>query len=499
MFRKQLLPIAAALLLTPLFVTAQDSPPTARTVEMRLAGLSRGYMQPMQSTAARIKGLEGILGVEMLGFSGDMARFSVSTTLDDAGLAGALQLKLLGTAPGVVTLAAENGMRATHAEARWRLLEIAQKISEQPKPSWRGGGEALFKDDASLKAKMERLGLSFEGLDGALYKQKDYHIDETWEGSSGEYRIWAGDKWEGIYVPSNDWYYDDSEHSDKPTKPDPNSRFVGLRVYRSSWQNSMTWVDHQGLLLTGISGRRDELDSSGELCVKRGAGWMNSVLSAVAGYRVRHPKAKVDELPQGRGWNIVSSLRDDEGDNSDIERWDIPNYDLQAMRLQWRENDGKLTAVLTAHHDFHPFYLEAEVDTNAVLDAHADLGKKARESVRRPELGDALKWIVGAEQEIAVFERRREEARNNSAKILAALREAAKAHDLDALCGRLDDAELVKRLGLEMKPVEFTAADYTIHRQMLGDVEICVGSPRTGGRMWVLANVAEGKTIRSSQ
>jgi hypothetical protein len=211
MFRKQLLPIAAALLLSPLFVTAQDAPPAARTVELRLAALSRGYMHPMNATAERIKAVPGITDAKMLGFSGDLARFTVSTTLDDTGLADALQLKLLAATPGVVLLAAENGMRARRAEARWRLLEIAQQISAQPKPSWRGNTEALFKDDASMKDKMEQLGLSYAALEGGLYKQTEYHIEERWEGSGGEYRIWAGDKWEGIYVPSNDWYYDDSE------------------------------------------------------------------------------------------------------------------------------------------------------------------------------------------------------------------------------------------------------------------------------------------------
>jgi hypothetical protein len=359
----------------------------------------------------------------------------------------------------------------------------------------------VFKGDATLKEKMEVLGLSYAALEGGLYTQKDYHIDERWEGSGGEYRLWAGDKWEGIYVPSDDWYYPDSEDGEKPAKPDPESRFVGLRIYRGSWQNSMTWVDQDGLLLTGFAGRRDETDASGELSVKRGAEWMTNILKAVAGYKVRNPKSKTSELPQGRGWSILSNLRDEdnENNNQDIERWDIQNYEVQCINLEWREDDGRQIAILTAHHDFHPFYLAAELDLQPIVEAHAKLDAKARKAIRRPDIDSGLTWIAGAEDSLEVFERRRVEARTQCTALFEAIRKAAAAHSLDALTGRLDDPELIKRLGIEFKPVEFKAGDYEIRRQMLGDVEICVGSPRTGGRMWLLANVAEGKIIRSSQ
>jgi hypothetical protein len=499
MFRKHLLALSLAAIALPFFVTKAQAD-ESRTIELRLVALSRGYMQPMKATAERIKALPGMTSVEMLGFGGDMARYKVTTTLSDEGLAKALQLKLVGAAKDTVTLAADVSPRARHAEARGPLMDIALKIMAEPKPSWRGDSEALFKSDASLKDKMARLGLPYEALQGVTYTASDYHIDELWEGSGGEYRIWAGDEWEGIYVPSNDWYYDDSENNGQPTKePDPNSRFVGIRVYRSSWQNSLTWVDQEGLLLTGFAGERDDTDREGVLCVQRGADWMGKILSAIGGFRVRNPKAGVGELPQGRGWNIFSLLSDDEEDNTDIQRWDVPQYDLQAMRLNWRDDDGHLIAVLTAHHNFHPFYLEGELDTQTVLDAHAKLTTDQRKKVRRPDLGEALKWIVGAETDVGVFQRRRDEARSNSTKILEALGKAMKTHDVDALCGKLDDAELLKRLGIELKPGEFKPGDYAIRRQMLGDVEISVGTALTGGRLWMLANPAEGKTIRSNQ
>jgi hypothetical protein len=499
MFRKHLIAIFAAALALPLFVTPASAE-EARTIELRLVALSRGYMQPMKLTADRIKEVPGINGAEMLGFGGDMARFKVSTTLDNDALAAALQLKLVGAAGDSVTLAADVSARAKHAEARGPLMDMALKIMAEPKPSWRGDGEALFKSDASLKDKMERLNLSYETLNGVTYKAKDYHIDESWEGSGGEYRIWAGDEWEGIFVPSNDWYYDPTESSGQPVKaPDPNSRFVGIRVYRSSWQNSLTWVDQEGLLLTGFEAERDDTDREGELCVQRGAEWMQKIMSAIGGYRVRNPKADMGDLPQGRGWNIFTLFNDDKEDNTDIQRWDVPQYDLQAMRLGWRDDDGRWIATLTAHHSFHPFYLEVELDTQTVLDAHAKLTNEQRKEARRPELGDALKWIVGAEADVSVFQRRRDEARDNSARILEALRKAMTTHGLDALCGKLDDAELLKRLGIELKAGEFEPGDYAIRRQMLGDVEISVGTARTGGRLWMLANAAEGRTIRSNQ
>ncbi|MCB9931944.1 MAG: hypothetical protein H6841_00820, partial [Planctomycetes bacterium] len=153
------------------------------------------------------------------------------------------------------------------------------------------------------------------------------------------------------------------------------------------------------------------------------------------------------------------------------------------------------------HHPAHPLYLEAEVDTQAVIDACAgNLTKEEQRKLTRADLADALKWIAGAEADAEVFKRRRSEAAANFARIREALKNASATHSLDELCGSLDNAELATRLGIKLsQDGAFQPGEYRIRRQMLGDVEVSVGTARTGGRYWVLANAASGEVIRSNQ
>ncbi|MCA8916345.1 MAG: hypothetical protein KDB90_13125 [Planctomycetes bacterium] len=487
-----------ALATLPLFVTnsgAQDAP--ERQVEVRLLALSRGYLRPMSETAQRIQAVEGIQGVKMLGFSGDMARYELTTKLDDKALADALELKLVGSSDGVVTLAAEMSSRAKHAEARGILTQIARAVMAQPKPTWRGNSEPLFGPKDTLKQRLERLGLNMDLLKGTTYKPDQFHVEEQWQGSGGTYKIWAGDQWEGIYVPSSDWYLDTSDEENPTKAPEAGSNFVGIRVYRSPYSNSMSWVDMEGLLLTGFEGQRDDTNAAGELYVKLGADWITTILKAVAAKRIKEPKLKMDRLPRGRGWEILQAFNYD-----DSLQMDVRHYNMEDFELSWRDNDSHLIATLRAHHPAHPFYLEAELDTTDVVDTYkklADNKDPAADNVENPVLGAALTWVVAAEQSVEVFEKRRAEASATFEKVCEGIRKLEPGYDLDSLIGNLDSAERQKALGLSLEAGNYAPGDYSIHRQLLGDLEISVGGVRTGGRQWVLINARTGEIIRSNQ
>ena len=485
-----------ALAVLPLFITepaAQES--TARQVEVRLVALSPGYMRPMSATAARIGTVDGIDSVEMLGYAGDMARYRVTTSLDDAGIATAFQMTLVSTGDGTLTLAAEESARAKHAEARGILTQIAAAIMAQPKPSWRRQGEALFESTMNLKQRLERLGLSTELLRGTSYKPDQFHIDEQWQGSGGTYKIWAGDSWEGMYVPSDDWYLDTPDEERETKAPRADSNFVGVRVYRSPYSNSMTWVDLEGLLLTGFEGDRDDTNAAGDLYVKLGADYMIKLLKAVGTLRVQKPGDKISNLPEGRGWSILQAFNYDEA-----LQVDTPHYNIEDFNLAWRDDDGRYIATLRAHYPAHPFYLEAELDSAALIETYKARAKAEDlnlETIEDVELGDAIKWVVAAEESAEVFERRRTQAKTTFEKIRAALMEMSKTTPLTELCGTLE--EVAERIGIKLdESNEFKAVEYAIRPQLLGDVELSVGTVRSGGRYWMLLNAKTGKLIRSN-
>jgi hypothetical protein len=499
---RKLIVLWLAVLALPLFVTPGAAQNETREVELRLMALSRGYMRPMGATTDRLARLPGIEAVEALGGGGDAMRFKLTTSLSDQALAEALQLKLQSAGAGVVTLAAVDDDRARRAEARGVLMQIALAVMAQPKPSWRRDSTPLFEGALNLKQKLERLGLKPALLQGNFYKPDDYHVEESWQGSGGEYRIWAGDEWQGLFVRSDDWYYVDEGEAgqSKPAMQDP--RFVGIRVYRSPWNSSLSWVDLEGLQLTGFGVSRDETDAAGELYLKQGADWLHNILRGLCALRVREPDRKMDRLPQGRGWVIISELGgEDEEDEFALQRWDLSQFNIQDFQLAWRDEDGRLIANLKVHHPAHPLYLEAEVDTNMVVDnCKKTMSKAEMKKAKRVDPGDALTWIVAAEESVEVFKRRRADAEANFQRIREALKKAAAIHTLDELCGSLDDAELIGRLGIELpKDAAFAPSEYRIRRQMLGDVEISVGTARTGGRYWMLANAAGGEVIRSSR
>ena len=494
---RRLIPLV---LLLPLFfapVEAQDAP---RAVEVRIVALCRGYMRPMKATADRIAKVEGIESCEMLGFGGDTARYKVTTRLDDEALAKALQLNILGSGEGFLTLAISESARARRAEARGVVTQIALAISRQPKPSWNTEKAPLFDEDDSVLEHMERLDLSPELLKGTFYKPADYHIEEDWGYGDGTYRIWAGDRDESVRVPTEDWWGDEPD-AEGPREVDPDSRFVGIRIYRSAWSNSMTWVDAEGLLLDGEVGDRSETDDEGVLYVKQGADWMQEIMSLIVAALVRDPKQSIDRLPRGRGWTIFQRL---DRDNPKLDRRSVRNYDRGSLALSWREDGAAKIANMRAHHPAHAFYLELEVDATAVVEDYKkrveteDLDLK---SVEEADIEGHVTWIHGAEESVEVFRAREREAAANFEVLREALKTASQQHALKELCGTLDDAELRKRLGVEetLKVENFNYADYTIAPQMLGDVEISVGSVLTGGRNWMLVNAASGNVIRRTR
>ncbi|MCA8937920.1 MAG: hypothetical protein KDB68_17165 [Planctomycetes bacterium] len=491
--------VLIGLLALPLFISAQDAPTTSRTVEVRIVALSRGYMRPMRFTADRIAEQAGIDKAIALGFEGDTARYSITTDLDNTQLAAGLQLQVLGESDGRLTLAADSSPRARHAEARGVLMQIALKIATFPRPNWRGTSDRIFKPDAKLADKLERLGLSTDMLKGATYKPEQYHIDEDWGGSSAEYRVWVGEKYEGVQLPNSDDPWGSEDTGDPEVAPNPDSDFVGIQIYRGPWQETINWVDVEGLQLNGYDGERSDTDSDGELYVAQGADWLEKILQAVTALHLHNPKGKVSDLPHGTGWRIIQDFNDD-----DLQRWGQTHYNIADFRMRWREEDGERICNLRAHNPSHPFYLEAEVNATQVLGFYNDRKEKDPElnlsKVERAELGSALTWICGAEESVEVFNLRRQEAGASMKLIREAIKQALAEHALADLCGRLDDPELIERLGVELPTdAQFKPGDYTVHQQMLGDVEISVGNVRTGGRWWQLVNASRGEILRSNQ
>jgi len=494
---RRLLPVAL-LALPMLLAPAQAQDEAARVVELRIVALSRGYMRPMKNTADRIRQAEGIESCEALGYGGDAARYKVTTRLDDDGLARVLQLNILGRGKDFLTLSNSENQRARRAEARGVITQIALAITRQPKPSWDSDSEPMFNSGDNVNERMRRLELDPELLKGTFYKPADYHIEEEWDGSGGTYKIWAGDRWEGVYVPSDDWWRE-GEMEEPDSQPQGDSRFVGIRIYRSPWSNSMSWVDTEGLLLDSTAGERSETDGDGVLLVQHGADWLRDIMCAAVAFLVRDPKLSIDRLPGGRGWNIFN-LFDEE--NPKIDRWDLQHYDRNALTLKWREEEGRKIANLRAHHPAHAFYLELEVDATAVLEDYKQRAQDENldlKTVTEVEPGDALTWICGAEESVEVFRARELEAEASFKLIRDALQTASKTHPLADLCGRLDDEDLRARLGIELKFDSYASSDYEIAAQMLGDVEVTVGSVRTGGRSWMLLNASSGIVIRSNR
>ncbi|MBX3473160.1 MAG: hypothetical protein KF754_02175 [Planctomycetes bacterium] len=478
---------AAALSLVCLCATqAQEAPAPQREIEIHLHSLSRGYLRPLHATAARAGQLEGLRDVTPLGFGGDVLRLSAKTALSNEQVAQLFGLELVGGNEKRLLLAADKSDRVKRAEARAVLLEICAAINTFPAPDWRKPGKAIFGETRGLAEQLKVLGLDTKITAGVFYTTRDYHIVENFDRWSASYQLWAGKDWSPV-SSENQW-----DDGTRPNTADP--RFVGLMVQRSAWEQGTRWVDADGARMNNEGGARSATDSNGKLKVQDGAEWMTKVLRRAVGFRMAQDNPSIRDLPSGRGWGVFSRL-----DANELQRWGADPYDSSCLNLSWskRDSDQHLVAKLTAFHEGHPFFLHAEVDSDAVLAAHVARDVRVKE-VKDPELGDALVWVVGAESGPEIFEQRRQEATQACARLLKALRTLPEGMEMKQLWGPMTDAK-AQSLGIEMSGDHFKAKDYTLTRQAMGDVEIAVGSAMTGGRWWVLANQATGQVIRSEQ
>lgn len=479
------------MVMAPLLLTAQESAPAQRTVTLNLLGLSRGYMQPMSSTTARVAAIKGFSSVEPLGFGGDVLRYRVVTALDDDAIAAALQLEKLGSRGGVVTLAPDMGPRARRAEARAVILEISRAIMDRPGSSRFGTKTALFEKGSNFGQQMKLLGLDPAMADGVFYRQADYYIRESTNSYSQSFQIGAGGDWSPVGRASKwDTFPEATEES---ARDKANDRFVGLEVSRS-WEQSVRWVDAGAVNLDVQENNRSETDSTGKLKVQVGAEFMQQVLRRAVAVRLRSATPRLNDLPSGSGWSLTHKM-----DADDLHRWGNDGYSINDLSLSWtrRESDSHFIATLTAYHAGHAFYLKAEVDADVVYQVYAarDLNMK---EIKDVELGDALTWIVGPEAGPEVFAERRAEAGAGIDALLKSLATLPQGKTLADFAGPMTD-EKAAELGVKLEGGHFKAEDYSVARQAMGDVEITIGTAMTGGRWWVLANAATGKVTRSQR
>lgn len=469
----------------------QPEPPKARTLELHLHALSRGYVRPLHATTARVAGLAGVQKVEALGFGGDVLRFSLSTTLTDDELAAALGLEKIGAGTGRLLLAAAaTDERVRRAEARAVLLDIAQAITAHPAPDWRRPGKPLLADCRNLADQLRVLGLDLKLPEGVFYKAADYHIEEDHDRYNATYRLWAGKQWLPV-VNNDDWGWSgEEEEAAKPVDP----RFVGLAISRSAWNESSNWVDSDGARLNTFEGDRSATDASGKLKVQEGANWLKQLAARAVAVRLRTPKATKKDLPAGRGWGLFSRLNAE-----NLQRWNNDPYGTNVVKMTWdvRAADQHFVARISAFYEGHPFYLEGEVDADAVLADYKQKGISTTD-VTDADLGDQLKWIVGPEAGPEVFAERRKEASAAMNALLAALGKLPADKPLSAYLGKLAPNQAAE-LGVALQGKHFGPGDYTLTRQAFGDIEISVGTPMTGGRWWLLGNLATGRVIRSDR
>lgn len=478
----------------------QDAPP--REVTVLVAGASRAYCRPLLATLERIRKLPGIESASGIEAEADGLSVRITTKLDDAGIARVFGGKLAASGRDRVQLTVGDEARAMRSEARRVVTRIAAAIQAQPKPNWRGrDGEALFGQSTDIKEQLRKLGLDTALLEGMHYKPADYHIEENWYGSGGNYRIWAGREWQGVPVFSEDyWWGGNDEEGGEVMEFDPASKFVGAMVFRNPWSSGLYWADYEGAVLNSHLGERARKGWDGTPLIHVGRNWILDLMGALAATLARDPKRGKNDLPQGRGWSIMSVLEDAGG----MRRWGEPGFNFQALLLEWRQEDGgDLVARIRTYHPGHAMYLDAELDVSATARAYRDGpdGKNVTDKEPRTiDVKDSIRWLFAPEETLDVFTERRKEAVARMDEIRGKLSKALDEHDIALLTGRLDDVELRKRLGIEFAGTELLGpAQYLIRGQLFGDVEIACGEPKVGGTRWVLFEPKSGNVIRSYQ
>lgn len=457
-----------------------------RAIELRLVGLSQGYTRPLRATSERLGKVRGLKDVRAVSHRAGITRFTARTVLPDEEIARALGLKLLDAREGALLLAPAAASEAWRAEARLAILAIVEAIRERQQRQRRNMWDELpnlFPSEATTEQALKVLGLDPRMLDGRFFKIRDYHIEEE-AGWNGTYKVWAGERYAPVPVGN---LYDFDFSSNQGEEPDPKARFVGAKMNLNSWSGGFWWVDIHGSALNGMEYERDATDpGSGKLAVQVGAERLATLLEAAARYRFKEnvQKKSKDELHKGSfgNWQLKSEL----GLGDDY--WDcMPFYNDNAFSLSWfkHEQTGHLHARVKALYPSHALHLDGDLDVDAAKAADFNFAKVP------------VRWTVGAESDVNVFEQRRTEL-SAGLKVLRdalfALQDpppASNALSGKALCAALSLAED------KLKGTHFSAADYLLLPQMLGDWEIRAGSSATGGASWTLVSFSSKTDIRS--
>lgn len=496
MIRKSLVVAFTALLIAFVVIQAQDD---TRRLELRVVSASRGYMRPLRTTAERVKALPGLEETVAIGARAGMMRFALKTKLTDAQIAEAMGMEIVDAKKGQLLLAPPGDPQAFRAEARQAILAIADALHEKrPGPEGNvaysgndGGPVERTSLTGSIEQRMKALGLDPKILDGKTYKAKDYHIE--WRGDF--YQIFAGTKWEGLAVGRDNDYPDWSGGDESEAlEPDPKSMFVGAKLQVSDWNAGFWWADLHGLALNESTVGRDAAygGDRGKLLVQRGGERLVDFLQKAAKFRFEGENAKktVEQLPKGNiGTNrkIAQAFRKEEDEDYYYEQY----YGNHTMTLTWfKDEAGHTRARIKAYHTRHTLHLDGDLDCDAAKDADFDFNKVE------------VHWVVAPETEAGVFERRRAEV----VKGFDRIREALFAMDALALAelrksAVSGDAMLtaLKLKAEDLKGEFFSAADYVVKPQMLGDFEIFAGSPLVGCESWTLLNLTDKTVIRSNQ
>lgn len=500
MIQKTLLGAFTTFVIVCAVIYAQDE---SRRLELRITDASRGYMRPLRTTAERIKAVPGLEQTTTLGAGSGIMRFSLKTTLTDEQIATALGLEIIDARKGALLLAPPQSPEAFKAEARLAILAITDALRKMSKnlqaepANYIYSGNGPYEEpraaglSGSIEQRMRTLGLDAKLLDGRFYKAKDYHIESR---GGGQWQVWAGAKWQGLSVGRNDDYPDYSEEViEPPANPDP--RFVGAILRMDSWQSSFWWADASGLSLNGAQVNRDVEDPQDrtKLAVQTGGERLVKFLQMAAQMRFRDDFAQKtpEQLPKGNigtSSKVQRALRGDDDENKEDYYWS-PYFGNHTMTLSWATDaQGHTRARIRAYPPHHVLHLDGEIDCDAAKAVNFDFNQVE------------VKWTVAPETDAGIFERRRGELSRGFDRIRTALF-AADVTALEQLRkGALSGDALVSALKLkaeDLKGESFSAADYRLAPQILGDLELSAGSARAGCESWLLLNMTEKSTARS--
>ncbi|MCF6227535.1 MAG: hypothetical protein L3J82_02565 [Planctomycetes bacterium] len=504
--------VAAFVVLAVTSAYSQDVPdaPATAVIEINIANLSRGYARPLRKTAQRMQALEGIEKVEMLGWVMGTASFKVTTSLDQEQLESALGLRFVCKTGTGMLFAPEVNASAKRAEARAVVSRISRAVLDlyenaETKEDEDGNETYLpvLQEYPRLKDKLKALNISIGGLDGKFYSIDDYHIEEessSWELSC---KIWAGDNW---YDFGGRRGYAASETS-------TDERFVGMAISCTPYGGiSKRWVDkdaaprNEGIITRadkhtdpyGGRGFKDAEDAKEELVIKYAERVMKNYMAVAVSYWLHNPKKKIGELNSMDGWDLENWWDEKFEGDSGLDNWRgwPRGLNRSNMNVNWLRKDGTLQLVGKIADESHPLFLHAVVDVSAVRDTYIILDELPE---GKADIESEIEWVVGAEDE-SVFIERRANAKELHASIARLVFEYVNKPEAESLQGSLNNAALCQRIGYaHSADYSYKPEQLTLRVQLFGDIEISVGTPRTGGTFWALVNPKTGKIFRSHQ